>query len=228
MFSKQNIFNLHELTLFMKKVNRNMFFAGIVALIMIVLFLISSYLTKTYTVELKNFIGQYYYLGIFIYLFLGVIDAMGIPVSNVPLLPVVSTAYGFFMGVLLTSVSWFVGSVVAFRVARKYGVKIVKRFISLNKLESFQKYLPESNFFFSIIFFRILMPHDFVNYGYGIFTKVKETPFLMYSAIGIVLSVFIYSTLDKLSLLYQVIIIFVAIVLFYLVFYYLPRRRKNK
>ena len=212
----------------MKKENKNLLFAAIIALIMVILFLISSYLTKTYIIQLQAFIKQYYLLGIIVYLVLGVLDASGVPISNVPLIPVVVAGYGLGMGIILTSAGWFGGSIIAFAIARGYGTEFINRFVPLEKMESFQKYIPEKDFFFSIIFFRILMPHDFVNYGYGIFTKIKRKPFLAYSGLGIVISVFIYSIIDNFSLPYQILVILGAVAIFYFVFYTYPRIKRRR
>lgn len=211
----------------MKK-SKRLIFAGIITLIIIALFLLSSYFTKIYLVQLKIFIQKYYLIGIITYLFLGTLDASGVPISNVPLIPVVVAGYGLFMGVVLTSIGWFLGSIIAFYIARKYGDDFIKKFIPLQKIESFQKYLPEKDFFISIIFFRIIMPHDFVNYGYGIFTKIKNKDFFISSIIGIVLSVFIYSMTNNLSMIYQVVVILFAIIIFYFIFYYYPTIKKRR
>jgi len=212
----------------MESKNKNWLFVISVTSIIIILFLLSSFITKIYVVQLKDIIGNYYVLGIVVYLFLGIIDAMGVPFSNIPLIPVVISIYGFYFGVFLTSLGWFAGSLIALKIARKYGINVVRRFISLKRLKSFQDYLPERDFYVSIIFFRIIMPHDFVNYGYGMFTKISNKTFIIASLIGIVLSVFIYSYVEILSLTYQILAIVLSIIVFCLVFYYYPRIRNIK
>lgn len=211
----------------MESKHKNLIFVIFVTFIIIFLFLLSSYLTKIYIVQLKNLIEKYYLLGIIIYLFWGIIDAIGVPISNIPLIPIVVSVYGFYLGVFLTSLGWLIGSLFAFKIARKYGIDIVKRFISLKKIEAFQSYLPERDFFIAAIFSRIIAPHDFVNYGYGIFTKISKKIFLSASLIGIIISALIYSYVDTLPLIYQILDIVISIIFFCLVFYYYPKIKKR-
>lgn len=211
----------------MKK-DRRLIFAAIITLIIIVLFVLSSYFTKRYMLELQTFIQTYYLLGIIVYLILGIIDAIGIPISNVPLIPIIATGYGPLRAIVLTSVGWFIGSMIAFRIARKYGVDFIKKFIPLERLHLFQKNISKKHFFISIILIRIVMPNDFVNYGYGIFTKIKKRNFITPTIIGIILSVFVYLIINTLPVIYQIIVILIAVMIFYLVFYYYSKWLKIK
>jgi len=202
-------------------------FASVVTFLIIALFILSSYITKTYTSQIDNLLKGNYYIGIIIYIFLGIIDATGIPITNIALIPIVVSIYGFYLGTFLTIIGWFIGSLIAFFIARKYGREFVEKIISLKKIESMQKFIPGRGLFFSSIFFRVLLPHDFVNYGYGIFTVISKKSFIVSSLIGIIFSSFMYSYLGILPLTYEILIIFTAIILFILIIYFYPKFRKK-
>ncbi len=200
--------------------------AVVVILLVIGLFILASYFTKTYTSQLSNFIEKYYLIGMFVYISLGVIDAVGVPITNVPLIPVVVGIYGFYLGVLLTSAGWFLGSLLAFFIARKYGVSFIKKIISVNKIESIKKYIPKKKFFASLIVSRLLLPNELINYGYGIFTDVEFKTFAIASLIGIILTSIALAYIDTLSLIYEVLAIILGIFLF-AVFIYFYSKKSN-
>jgi len=210
------------------KINiRNRFLIVLITLIIISLFIISSYLTKTYDAQLKHLLSGYYYVGIIVYLFLGVIDAVGVPITNIPLIPFIVDVYGFYLGVALTVIGWFIGSIFAFLIARKYGRPFVEKIIPLKKIEYMEKYIPERGFFFSMLFSRISLPHDFVNYGYGIFTLIDLKTFLASSLVGITISALVFAYLDVLPLVYEILIIILGILIFVIFIYFYSRHRKK-
>ena len=50
----------------------------------------------------------------------------------------------FFAGII-NWVGWSIGSIIVFCISRKYGVPLIKRFISLKKLNKLESKIPKEN-----------------------------------------------------------------------------------
>ena len=108
-----------------------------------------------------------------------------LPISAVPLIPIISNSYGIFAAFIVTLAGWFLGAFISFWLAKTFGKPLIKKLISLDKLEQFEKLFPEKHKFFGLVLVRILVPLDALNYFLGIFTKVKVSTFTITTLIGL-------------------------------------------
>ena len=132
------------------------------------------------------------------------------PLSSVPLLPVVSSIYGWFIAGLLSVIGWTIGSVIAFWLARRYGMPLVKKIVSLESINNIEKRIPEDNLFWSIVFLRMVVPVDFLSYLLGLFSHIKYKTYFWATLIGVTPFAFILAYLGTLPLVYQIITFTIA------------------
>lgn len=172
-------------------------------LLIIFLFLLVSYLVQNNIGNIEDYIIDGY-LGALIFVFIEIIATVFAPISAVPLLPLMSETYGWFVAGLLSIIGWTIGSVIAFILARKYGAPLVRKLISLEKISDIENKIPEDNFFWSIVFLRMVLPADILSYVLGLFSKVKFNTYFWATLIGITPFAFILAYLGTLPLYYQV------------------------
>lgn len=73
---------------------------------------------------------------------------MAAPVSATPLIPIAASAWGVATTALLSIFGWTIGSLAAFIIGRRYGLPLVQKFVSINKLEKLHKYIPRGKKFY--------------------------------------------------------------------------------
>lgn len=94
-------------------------------------------------------------------------------------------AFGTWMGTLLCLLGSTLGSMAVFALVRRYGVKLVQVFFSLDKLEAlhFLKKSPKRIFLFWIIFMIPGTPKDLLCYYAGL-TDMKWKTFILIGSLG--------------------------------------------
>jgi uncharacterized membrane protein YdjX (TVP38/TMEM64 family) len=175
-------------------------------LLIIIFFILVSYLVQTNIEFFRNLIGQNF-LGMLIYVLIAIVAIVIAPISTIPLLPIASNLWGVFIATILNFIGWFIGAIIAFILARKYGIKIIKNFISLEKINKFANRIPKENLFWSLVLLRILIPVDVLSYALGFFSKIKLRTYALATFIGIIPFAIVYAYLGKLSFFYQILIL---------------------
>ncbi len=172
-------------------------------LLIIFLFLLVSYLVQNNIGNIDDYIVEGYF-GALMFIFIEITATVFAPISAIPLLPLMSEKYGWFIAGLLSIVGWTIGSVIAFLIARKYGSPLVRKLISLEKISEIEKRIPETNLFWSIVFFRMIIPVDILSYILGLFSRIKFNTYFWATLIGISPFAFILAYLGTLPLYYQI------------------------
>lgn len=184
-------------------------FLGI--MLVLALFILSSYLVRTNIDFFKSFIGNNF-LGVLVYILITIIAVVIAPISMVPLIPIASNLWGWFNAGIINIIGWGIGSFIVFFICRRYGVPLVKRFVSLKKINSFEKKIPKENLFLDIVLLRMIIPVDILSYALGLFSKVKFRVYAIATIIGLIPFAFVFSYLGTVPVLYQI-IGFVVIIL---------------
>lgn len=174
-------------------------------LIVILLFAISSSIIQQNIEGIENFIYKGYIIGALVYIFIVAVAVVIAPVSVIPLIPLMSMMYGWQISGLLSILGWTLGAGIAFKLSREYGIPLVKKFISLKKIENIEKKIPKRNIFWSIVFLRMALPVDILSYVLGLFSKVKFKTYLIATIIGITPFAFILAYIGILPIYYQII-----------------------
>jgi uncharacterized membrane protein YdjX (TVP38/TMEM64 family) len=170
----------------------------------IIFFIFFSYLVQTNINFLKTLINENI-LGLVIYFLIIILAIVIAPISSIPLIPLVSNIWGWLITALVSIIGWTIGSMIAFLLARKYGVKIVNKIISLKSIQRIEKKMPEDHLFLSVILLRMIIPVDILSYALGLFSKIKFWSYSIATFIGVIPVTFLLSYSGTISFIYQII-----------------------
>ena len=176
-------------------------FIGI--LIILILFILSSYFVRENIDFIKGFIGNNF-LGVLIYILISIVAIVIAPISMMPLVPIAANLWGWFYSGIIHIIGWSIGSVIVFFLSRKYGVPLIKKFISLKKINEFEKKIPKENLFIDLVLLRMIIPIDILSYALGLFSKVKFKTYALTTVIGITPFAFVFSFLGTIPIYYQI------------------------
>ena len=165
----------------------------------VALFIVVSGIAALYKEELKAFIYRHETGGALAYIALGIIATVVAPLSSLPFLPLVSLLYGWFWAALFSIISWSIGSLIAFWIARKYGKAVVRRFVSLERMEKIEAKIPKERFFWTIVFLRIVIPVDALSYALGLFSTIKTREYMLATVVGITPFAFVWAYFGSMS-----------------------------
>jgi uncharacterized membrane protein YdjX (TVP38/TMEM64 family) len=209
----------------MKKKNFKKLKAGLNIFFILFLFVLISFLVQTNSDYFYNLIGPGF-LGILIYSLLNILAIVIAPLTVFPIVIIATSIWGWFLAGIITLISWTIGAIIAFVLARKYGIPLIRKFVPLNKLYKLESKILKYNKFFSIVFLRAIIPVDILSYALGLFTSIKFWTYTLATIIGMIPFIFIYTYFGSISFSYQIFIlsclgIFYLIILF---FDYLKKR----
>ncbi len=172
-------------------------------LIIVLLFILSSYFVRENIEVIKSFIGNDF-IGILIYILISIIAIVIAPISMMPLVPIASNLWGWFYSGIIHIIGWTLGSIIVFFISRRYGVPLIKKFVSLEKINKFESKIPKENLFIDIVLLRMIIPIDILSYALGLFSKVDFKTYVLATLIGIIPFTFAFSYLGTIPLSYQI------------------------
>jgi len=181
-------------------------FLGI--LFILILFILSSYIVRTNIEFFNSLIGNNIY-GIFVYILITIVAVVVAPISMTPLIPIVSNVFGWFPAGVFTFIGWTIGAFIVFFISRKYGVDLIKKFISLKHINKLESKIPKENLFIDIVLLRMIIPVDILSYALGLFSKIDFKTYALATMIGIIPFTFVLSYLGTVPIYYQFIGFFV-------------------
>lgn len=173
--------------------------------VLIVIFILVSYLVQENFEFFERLVAGNIW-GLVIYIFLNFVGIVVAPVTVIPLIVVITKIWGPVVASLASWVAWMLGSVVAFWIARRFGVPIVSRFIPMDELYKFEEKFSILNSFWGIVFLRMVIPVDILSYGLGLFSRVRFGKYFFASAIGLLPVTFIFGYLGIVPFIYQVVL----------------------
>jgi len=191
----------------------------------VIFFILASYLVQSNSETIKEYI-DYGFWGVLAYILINIISTVVAPISALPLIVVASNLWGWFWAGLLSILGWTIGSLIAFSIARKYGVPLVSKFVSLEKINRIEKRVPQSNLFMAVVFLRIVAPVDIISYALGLFSKISTGKYILATVIGITPFAFIFAFTGTLPFIFQIIVVIIAIILM-LIGFMITFRRKH-
>ena len=191
------------------------------------LFIALSYIIQKNIVWIENLIKGYEILGAVIYILFLAISEVISPLSAVPIIPLASSIWGGFITSILNLAGWFLGAIIAFAIARKFGKPLVKRLVNMQELSKLENKLKENQKFFTLIILRIfLFPFDILSYALGIFTKISWKMFLITTLIGILPFAIMLAYLGLLPILIQAILLSLGLVFLLILGYILLKKNR--
>ncbi|SRR6266545_6808003 len=170
------------------------------------------FIVRGHAGAIGGFIEHHAFWGLFLYLFLNLIDAVVAPGATLPLIPVAVQAWGRVFAATATTAGWTAGSLIAFLIARRWGAPIVRKLTSMQRVREMARYIPE-NLFWSIVLVRLVLPMDVISYVLGLFTRIGVWPYAIATALGLTPSAFFLAYLGERRHAYEIIAIGIAVVL---------------
>src|SRR4030042_6483979 len=187
----------------MKKPTKEGIKAGVVLAGIVVIFVIISYIIQKELINLGFFSDNVAIILLF-YLAILVAEAVIAPINTMPLIPLASAVFGWWQAAIYTLIGWTLGAFVVFIISKKYGKLLIRKLVSLEKLEKYERIIPTEHIFINIIILRIFMPIDVVSYALGLFTNIKKSTYLLATLIGYAPLAFFVAYLGTVSTFYQV------------------------
>jgi len=132
------------------------------------------------------------YLGAAFYIGLLIVSVVFLPLSSLPLLPLAASVYGVWMTGFLSIVGWWIGSLIAFQIAR-FGRKYLVKIASLDAIDRVEKKIPKDVGFVSIVILRMIFPVDVTSFALGLLKNLSFTLYATASLIGIIPFAFVWS-----------------------------------
>jgi len=148
--------------------------------------------------QIAHFIDRNPFWGVFLYISLNIVDAVAAPGATLPLIPVAVRVWGRVIAAIVTATGWTAGSLAAFLIAREWGVPIVRKLTSMERLRQIREYIPK-DLFWSVVLLRLVLPMDVMSYALGLFTDISWPKYLLATALGITPSAFVLAYLGRLS-----------------------------
>lgn len=190
------------------------------------LFLLISFFVGKNLEALNLFAEKYYYFGLFFYFLILILETLFIPISAIPLIPIISNTYSISISFFVTLFGWVAGAIIAFAISRKFGKPFIKKIIPLEKIEEFENLIPAHKKFLGLILIRFFIPFDVVNYLIGLFTKINFKTFFFSTLIGTIPLSFVLVYIGTLSVGYQ--ILSLILFAFFIIFAGIEFKRLNK
>ncbi|MFH1427002.1 MAG: VTT domain-containing protein [Patescibacteria group bacterium] len=203
---------------------RKKIYFGII--IVVFLFLISSYLSHQYSQEIKNLIIIPSPASQLLYVLIMTSAVVFAPFETLPLLPIAVTLGGANEAAIYTIIGWVIGAQIAFYLGRRFGQKFVCRFVSKCDIEEYREILPKKNIFWLVVIARFVLPVDIISYTVGLFTKMNWLPYFFATLLGVIPFAFIFAHGAQLPLSLQIPV--GIIVLLVIIFGYRNLRKKLK
>jgi len=181
-------------------------------LIIIFLFVLVSYIVQN---NLGNFLSMLNmgFISMIIYILIGILATVVAPISATPLIPIATGIWGWFLSGILSIIAWFIGAIIAFWISRKWGVPVVKKFVSLKKLQSYEKMIPPGGLFWTVVLLRILLPVDLLSYALGLFSNISFKKYALATIIGITPFAFIFAYIGTFPIAKQVMILIAILII---------------
>jgi uncharacterized membrane protein YdjX (TVP38/TMEM64 family) len=193
----------------------------------VLLFIISSWLVQTHLEAIAGAIGEGVG-GMVIYVLASIVTIVLAPVATIPLIPIAAGLWGGFVTGLLNILSWLIGAMIAFVIARAVGVKFVRRIVSLERLERIEKRIPEQGVFWTIVFLRMVVPVDILSYALGLFSRVKTGLYFWATLLGITPFAFVLAYAGRIPFRYQLLVVAILAVSGLGIWSLARRLRRNK
>jgi uncharacterized membrane protein YdjX (TVP38/TMEM64 family) len=108
-----------------------------------------------------------------------------LPFSSLPLLPLAANLYGVWLTILMSTAGWWIGSLVAFQIAR-FGRRYLERITSMEAIDKLERRVPRDVSFGGIVVLRMIFPVDIVSFALGLTKELSFRLYALASLVGIV------------------------------------------
>jgi uncharacterized membrane protein YdjX (TVP38/TMEM64 family) len=171
-------------------ISRHYIFLGFVLLLVIA----PIFFPNSWIEEMKTIIREVGYIpGLMILSFLLVLATVVAPINTLSLVPFASVTFGWPITTFVLIVSWTLGAVIAFLIARRFGKSALRNWRMFREAENYSSRVPHDLSFLSLIFLRMLIPVDLLSYAVGLFTNISLFRYTLATLIGVAPFSFVWS-----------------------------------
>lgn len=163
------------------------------AVIVAILFTLSLVFSRIYEEEIAGAILTNGALGQIMYVALCVAGVVFAPIVSLALLPIAVTAWGSLATAAFTALGWWVGTIVAFNLAKKYGQDFVSKLVPIRRAKEIARRVTEKNRLVILTLLHYAIPTDILSYVVGLLVPVRATTYAYASLIGTLPSALIFS-----------------------------------
>ena len=194
-------------------------------ILFIIAFVTVSYVVQQYQSYISLLLDNGSAIGAALFVFLTALFVVFvIPLDIVFLIPLGVSLWGPFATALLSILGWVFGASIAFGLARQYGPPLVTRLIGSERVARLAERLPKGDFFWPIVFLRLLIPVDVLSYALGLFSILPWNNYFFATLIGVTPFGFFFAFVGVLPFWYQ---IFSFAIVFMGVLFFLARYTKR-
>lgn len=159
----------------------------------ILVFVTLSEISQSYSGTLQSLTEQAGLFGILSYIGIMILSIVIAPISTGFLLPIAANGWGPIAAAIYSIIGWTTGAMIAFFLAKKYGLQLVKNVKMVKKLRAVERAIPKRNMFLVVVLLRMALPVDLLSYVLGIFSSMGYWMFFWSTVIGISPFAFIFS-----------------------------------
>lgn len=134
---------------------------------------------------LRSMVGENLPLTIVALVTLTLVATVIAPITTVLIVPASAGFVGPVIAGAAAWLGWFLGSLIAFYIARRFGRPLLQRFVSLKKIEQYEAYVPERVSLLTLIFLRMIIPPDILSYTIGTISTMRWRPYILGTLIGL-------------------------------------------
>lgn len=184
---------------------------------LLILFFCFSFFVQHNLDFFKQFIS-YGVFGILVYFFIVIFAIVFAPISSVLFIPLMSGIFGWFITWMISWLAWIIGSLIVFFLCRIYGITLVSKFISLDKIRKFEQKFSSENIFLTVLGLRMIVPVDILSYALGLFSRISFKTYFLTTVFGTMLVTFILAYAGSVSLKIQILIFILVVFIVFIVF----------
>lgn len=190
--------------------------AGVEIVLIVGVFIFISYLAQANTEFFEELIRNNL-VGMVFYFFFVVLAIVIAPLGAFPFHPIAANVWGVLPAFLLIWSGVCFGAFIAFVLSRRYGVKLIRKFISIERIHEIEKKIPKENVVLSVVISRLILPVEVGSYFFGLFSRIKLFPYMVATIVGTAPMAFLSSYVGTLPVLFQIdaVLIFFIVVLFW-------------
>lgn len=174
--------------------------------------------------------GVGYIPGLMIYGLLLIFSTVIAPLNTLSLVPFAAVTFGWQITMVVLIISWTIGAVIAFLIARIFGKRALHNWQIFRDAEKYSSSVPHDLSFLSLIFLRMLIPVDLLSYAVGLFTNISLFRYTVATLIGVIPFSFVWSYGGKVALSKEYLSLFATggvAILFILIVRHFYKKGKN-
>lgn len=201
---------------------------------LLVLFLVGGFFvsqqndfTTMFTLYIQN---GHLFASYLTYIVILVVSVVLMPLSSMPLIPIMTSIAGPFITGILNVIGWTIGAIIAFWIARVCRKSFLGKFTSLEKIDALVETIPKKSLFLFVLLLRLTLPVDITSYALGLTKSLGFLEYFVATFIGVLWFSFAFAYLGD-ALINGNILLFIQIssasLVIFLIGWYLLRRSRN-